>query len=171
MRSLVLGSSRASMAYALLPSLLSLALVACSALQAAALEPTILGEVTDAARGRHLLADSCASQGLDGTCSGKCCCCYAGGAGIVTYRPTDTCTCERVLNTGQIWATVVLSIILVLGGLLLQLYFGSSLPVSPYPGARERRAAARQRAAQRGSRVTPDQPMPPPPPPAVLATR
>lgn len=60
------------------------------------------------------------------------------------------------------------SIILVLGGLLVQLYFGSSLPVSPYPGARERRVAARQRAAQRGSRVTPDQP---PPPPAVLATR
>lgn len=63
------------------------------------------------------------------------------------------------------------SIICVLGGLLLQLYFGSSLPVSPYPGARERRAAARQRAAQRGGRVTPDQPPPPPPPPAVLATR
>ncbi|KAL4423668.1 hypothetical protein ABPG75_000969 [Micractinium tetrahymenae] len=159
------------MSSVLLPSLLGLALLACSALQAAALEPTVLSEGIDTAPGRHLLADSCAAQGLDGTCSGKCCCCYAGGAGIVTYRPTDTCTCERVLNTGQIWTTVVLSIILVAGGLLVQLYFGSSLPVSPYPGARERRAAARQRAAQRGGRVTPDQPPPPPPPPAVLATR
>lgn len=84
--------------------------------QAGALEPTLLGKGANAAQGRHLLADSCASQGLDGTCSGKCCCCYAGGAGIVTYRPTDACTCERVLNTGQIWTTVVLRWVLPLVG-------------------------------------------------------
>lgn len=36
------------------------------------------------------------------------CCCFDGGAGIVTYRPTDTCQCDRVVQTSQIWATVVL---------------------------------------------------------------
>lgn len=36
------------------------------------------------------------------------CCCFDGGAGIVTYSPTDTCTCARVVETSQIWATVVL---------------------------------------------------------------
>ena len=36
------------------------------------------------------------------------CCCYNGGAGIVSYKPTDTCTCKRTVNSSQIWATVVL---------------------------------------------------------------
>lgn len=36
------------------------------------------------------------------------CCCYTGGAGIVTYQPTDTCTCARKVESSQIWATVIL---------------------------------------------------------------
>lgn len=37
------------------------------------------------------------------------------------------------------------SVVVVLGGLLVQLYFGGSLPRSPYPDQQARRAAARQR--------------------------
>ncbi|KAL4857838.1 Protein NipSnap 3A [Chlorella vulgaris] len=101
--------------------------------------------------GRSLLqSNECLSRGLQGTCNGCTCCCYSGGAGIVTYEPSDTCTCVKKVDSSQIWATVVLSVILVLGGLMVSLYFGGSLPISPYPRQED------QQLLQHGSRrITP----------------
>lgn len=59
--------------------------------------------------GRQLLAvNECAAKGQQGTCNGCICCCFDGGSGIVTYEPTNTCTCAKVVKSSMIWATVVL---------------------------------------------------------------
>lgn len=59
--------------------------------------------------GRQLLAvNECAAKGQQGTCNGCVCCCFDGGSGIVSYEPTNTCTCARVVKSSMIWATVVL---------------------------------------------------------------
>ncbi|PRW61063.1 hypothetical protein C2E21_0579 [Chlorella sorokiniana] len=122
--------------------------------------------------GRQLLAvNECAAKGQQGTCNGCVCCCFDGGSGIVSYEPTSTCTCARVVKSSMIWATVVLSVIVVLGGLLVQLYFGGSLPRSPYPTPQQQQQRQQQRAASSRAAVAPSQAQPQPTaPPAVMAT-
>lgn len=126
--------------------------------------------------GRQLLAvNECAAKGQQGTCNGCVCCCFDGGSGIVSYEPTNTCTCARVVKSSMIWATVVLSVVVVLGGLVVQLYFGGSLPRSPYPTPQQQQQQLqrqqRQRSASSRAAVAPSQAQPrPSAPPAVMAT-
>lgn len=66
-------------------------------------------ELREREPGRQLLAvNECAAKGQQGTCNGCVCCCYDGGSGIVSFEPTNTCTCARVVKSSMIWATVVL---------------------------------------------------------------
>lgn len=64
------------------------------------------------------------------------------------------------------------SIIVVLGGLLVQLYFGGSLPRSPYPNPQQAAQLAQQRSRSRSrsSQVSPEDAARPSAPPAMLAT-
>ena len=88
----------------------------------------------------HTHAPPSSPGALPPFCRAKCCC-YNGGAGIISYEPSDTCTCSRKIHTGQIVTATLLSVVLAVAVLLSNLYLAGSLPISPYPGSPRRRGA------------------------------
>ncbi|KAL6772035.1 hypothetical protein ACKKBG_A28715 [Auxenochlorella protothecoides x Auxenochlorella symbiontica] len=78
--------------------------------------------------------NSCSAQGLSGSCNSCVCCCYAASAGFVTYTPSDSCTCNREVDSSRVNTTVVISVMVVFAALLASLYFSGSLcAMTPFP--------------------------------------